>query len=148
MVQITKWEYSDEEENAYIAPEEGNRFLLIQSASCEDDVYSLNVQDLQNDAEFQLRYWLNNTTDAGLLTPNKSARGTLVTLGHAILGTEKGIPYPDDIIGGVTGAEVKLYDSKKDPSKKFAKVFRFYPVSADWTCLGTLDGQYSEGGEE
>ncbi len=149
MVQITEWEFSDEEGQTYVAPEEGYRHLLITGASLDEEnlVYRVEFQDLQNDAEFSVRYWMNKVNDAGTTTPDRSQRGTLVTLGHAVLGTEKGIPFPADIQGGVVLANVMLKASSKNPEKLYPRIYKYLPVTAEWACLGTID-QYTVDSEE
>jgi len=149
MVKITEWEFSNEEDQSYIPPEEGYRHLLIKGASLDEEnlVYRVEFQDLQNEAEFSIRYWMNKLNDSNVYVPDRSQRGTLVTLGHAVLGTEKGIPFPEDIIGGVVAANLMLKASTKNPDKFYPRIYKYLPVTAEWACLGSID-QFTVDSEE
>lgn len=139
-VKITQWEFSNEEEYQEIPVLEGDRFLLVRSAQITDDkTYVLEFRDLQNDAEFTIRHRMNKADDYGNIVPNKRARGTLVTLGHAILGTDKGVPYPSDIVGGVCLANIKLNEFN---GKMYPNIYKYEPVSYEWTLMGTMEEQY------
>lgn len=145
-IKITQWEYSDEIEQPDVPVEEGDRYLFVRNAYLTDDkVYIISFKDLQNEAEFTIKHKMNKADDNGNIIRNNKARGTLVTLGHAILGTEKGVPHPDDIIGGVCHAEIKLNEFK---GKMYPNIYRYEPVNYEWSLLGTMEEQYYEEDEE
>ena len=148
-IKVTEWKFSNEVEAERIPVEAGNRYLLINEASFNesDGTYTLNLQDLQNEARFTIKYWLNSSDKYGNIIPNSAARGTLISLHHAALGQDKGIPYPDDIKGAVVQGEVILKDYN---GKMFPKIYKYKPVTEDWACLGFIEEQYvvPEEGEE
>lgn len=142
-IKVTEWKFSDETESERIPVEAGMRYLLINSASYTEgeEVYTLNFQDLQNEARFTIKYWLNTSDKNGNIVPNSAARGTLISLHHAALGQDKGIPYPEDIVGAVVRGEVVLRDYN---GKSFPKIYKYKPVNLDWACLGFIEEQYVE----
>lgn len=138
----TAWKFDEVEDTPRVMAEEGMRYLLIEEAKMGDDgVYTLWVKDLQNDATFSLRYWLEVAGEDGSITLDDAAKGTLISLKHALTGIKKGIPNPVNIAGGVVRGNVVIRESKT--GKKYPKVFKFMPVSEDWACMGSLD-QYCE----
>lgn len=142
-IKVTEWKFSDETEAERIPVLEGSRYLLINDASYTEgeEVYSINFQDLQNDARFSVKYWLNTSDKNGNIVPNSAARGTLISLHHAALGQNKGLPYPADIIGAVVCGEVVLKDYN---GKAFPKIYKYKPVNMDWAVLGFIEEQYVE----
>lgn len=142
-IKITGWKYSGEKEQSWIPAEAGLRYLYIQDASYTEgeEIYTLNFQDLQNEARFTIKYWLNTSDKNNNIVPNSAARGTLISLGHSVLGTDEGIPFPDDIKGAVVCGEVVL---KEYNGKTFPKIYKFTPVSSEWAMLGTIEEQYVE----
>ncbi len=146
-IKVTEWKFSEETEAERIPVEEGVRYLLINGATYTEgeEVYSINFQDLQNDARFTVKYWLNSSDKNGNIIPNSAARGTLISLHHAALGQDKGIPYPDDIVGAVVRGEIVLKDYN---GKAFPKIYKYMPVSLDWACMGFIEEQYVEGSDD
>lgn len=137
-----QWKYSNEVEKESIPVEAGIRHLLITDARLTDDeTYIVEFEDLENEAVFSLRYWLNSIDDNGNIKPSAKDRGTLISLGKALAGRSIGIPYPDDIIGGVVEAEIFLKPNKAG-DRFFPRAYKFNPVNSDLACLGTLD-QYT-----
>lgn len=146
----TVWKYSNEVEKQDIPIETGYRHLLITDAVEDEDAgtYKLSFMDLGNDAEFNITFWLNNISDNGTISPNKKARGTLISLGKALAGAPIGIPFPGDIITGVVAADVTLSPSKSNPDVSYARIYKFEPVSRDFAMLGGIDQYCIEDGEE
>lgn len=146
-IKVTEWKFSKEVEAERIPVEPGIRYLLINDASYTEgeEIYTLNFQDLQNDARFTVKYWLNSSDKSGNIIPNSAARGTLISLHHAALGQDRGIPYPDDIKGAVVRGDVTLKDYN---GKMFPKIYKYMPVSLEWACMGFIEEQYVESEEE
>lgn len=122
----TNWEYSGEVKEERIEPAAGEQTLFIKSADYDQDakVYFIDVQSLQNDAVFTLKYWLITNAANGDIRPNSAARGTLISLGIALAGAPIGIPAPQDIIGAVVQANVSLKPSKTS-DRMFPRVYEF-----------------------
>ncbi len=158
----SKWALSNLEVSAngeYIPPEEGLQYLKIVSASYDENNarYKVGLQSLANNAEFSQMYFFSSKDDDSLppkLT-NRKQMGCVASIGVALSGENIGIPNPDDIVGGVVLAEVKLdeYNGKVRP-----KIWKYDPVPKDIVesyadidqyCLEPeeIDGPIEEGEE-
>ena len=143
-----EWEFSDvkAEERTFPRPEEGDRYLKIIDAVYDDNDrrYTITVFDLGNEAQYSLSYWLDTSDfETNNIVPNVAHRNALVSLGHALAGKDIGIPNPDAIRGGVVLAHVTLKASKKDPEKKYARVFKYDPVDEDMAVLADIEQYYN-----
>lgn len=135
MLNETKWEYSTEEPSEeYIAPEEGVQFLVIRKAERDmnTNVYALYLSSLTNGAFFTVRYYLDAINkETGDVEPDAKQRRTLISLKRALYGPEAvGIPYPDDIIGCVVEADVKMSKPNAE-GKQYPRIYGFKAVPAD-----------------
>ena len=131
----TEWTFSNEVEKEYSAPEKGLRYLHIDDAkySDNDHQYDVYVTDLTNDAEFRLRYWVDSLDkNTNQFKPSYKDRAMLIQLGRALAGpeTQIGIPFPNDIIGGVIKCDLDIVPNK-DGTKTYPKALGFYPVEKD-----------------
>lgn len=144
---ITPWGLSNEVEEITIPIEAGEHDLYITSASYDDSepsnpTYMIGLKSLQTNAEFTQTYWLNATDKVtGVITKNKQARGTLITLGRALFGVEVGIPHPDDIVNGVVHAEVKM-SKPNDKGKSYARIYEYEPVPQDIAMIAGIEQYY------
>lgn len=147
----TKWEFSDvtteEIKSNFARPEEGDRYLKITDAFFDESEkkYTLTMLDLGNEAQFNLSYWLFTADEDNNLIPSVYNRNALVELGKALAGEEIGIPNPDSVIGGVVMGHITLKPSKKDPTKKYARCYKYSPVPYDVAITADID-QYSTDG--
>lgn len=142
---VTEWEYSGEVDKTLIPPETGIRNLSIVDASLdpERNIYKVTVDDIDAGCEYTLQYWLDYTDgNTGETTPNRTARGTLISLGKALFAEEaRGIPAPCDIIGGVVKAEVKLQKSTTSDAQ-YPRIYKFMAASRDVVEENALIDQY------
>jgi hypothetical protein len=141
----TDWEYSDVVDNTQIPVSPGPQYLFIRDArfNKEDTEFTMTVQSLTNDAEFNLRYWLTSRDQNGAIIPNSKARGTLISLGTALAGEPIGIPNPVDIVGGVVLAEVTM-SKPNDKGNTYPRVYSFQPVPEEiMTSFSNIE-QYFE----
>lgn len=148
--QNTQWEFSDVVDVTQIPVEEGVQYLAIRGATYnkETDEYTLTVQSLTNEAEFNLRYWLTSRDENGAIIPNSRARGTLVSLGVALAGAPIGIPNPVDIVGGVVQANVS-FGKPNAKGVQYPRVYSFQAVPEDIVLGCSEIDQYFLGeGEE
>lgn len=113
----------------YIPPEEGLQYLKILSASYDETNarYKVELQSLANSAEFSQMYFFSSKDDDSIppkLT-NRKQMGCVASIGVALSGENIGIPNPENIVGGVVLAEVKLdeYNGKVRP-----KIWKYDPV--------------------
>lgn len=132
---LNTWMLSDEVEvkKEYAKPIEGKQPLYIIDASfnAEKMEYKIKFQSLENDAEFELTYFLQSVKD-GQIVKSQWAYNVLIGLGKALFDTEaQGVPFFEDIIHGLVIGNVKMEASKKDPTKKYAKIYEYKPVDAD-----------------
>lgn len=147
--QRTEWAFSDVVDVTQIPAEEGVQFLMIRGATYneETDEYTLTVQSLTNEAEFNLRYWLTSRDENGAIIPNSRARGTLVSLGVALAGEPIGIPNPVDIVGGVVQANVTL-GKPNAKGVQYPRVYTFQAVPEDIVLsFATIDQYFTESEE-
>lgn len=147
--QRTEWAFSDVVDVTQIPAEEGIQFLMIRGATYneEADEYTLTVQSLTNEAEFNLRYWLTSRDENGAIIPNSRARGTLVSLGVALAGEPIGIPNPVDIVGGVVQANVTL-GKPNAKGVQYPRVYTFQAVPEDIVLsFATIDQYFTESEE-
>lgn len=134
MLNETKWAYSNEEVegDTYIQPVEGLQYLQINKAELDESTarYKLGLKSLSNNAYLNLSYWLDQVDqETGQPVPDPKSRRVLISLKRALYGPEaKGIPHPNDIIGCVVLAEVKMQPTKKDPSKVYPRIYDYKPV--------------------
>lgn len=109
---ITNWMGSEwkEEERARIEP--GEYDLYIRSAKFDETAqkYMIFVEDVQTGAEGPFS-WFVVTKNGDL---NKMTVGTLISLGKALFDQDVGVPFPDDIVGGVVHAVIQ-------PGKPYTK---------------------------
>lgn len=151
----TGWKYAEETDTENIPVEAGIRHLMITDAELVEndqgmegnDIYQLTFTDLQNDASFRLRYWINDTMDkqGNILNPpkrNHLTNATLISLKYAVSGERKGYPIPEDIVGAVVKAEVVLKPGKSGGA--YPRIYKFSPVSSEWALMGTLDYQFTD----
>ena len=152
-INLTEWEFSHAvaaDKPVFPTAEAGDRYLKIIEAAYipEDSKYLIRVQDLTNNARFPLTYWMKSivkgTTE---LTTNDNSVRTLTSLGNALFfGQGVTVPFPDDIVGGVVIGRVKLVPDKDDPTKKYPRVYEFFPVPQDIALIADID-QYWVGRE-
>lgn len=139
-MQITQWAFSDEEAEQFKSMEAGLRHVIVRDASYDDasGKYTLDLKDLQDGATARLTYSMFKADESGNMIKNGGPRATLIGLGKAILGTKKGIPFPQDIIGGVAVANVV---HREYNGKTYCNVYEFRPDEFDWVVLGSIDDQ-------
>lgn len=144
---MTPWKYDDEVEEAVIPIEAGEHDLYIMSASIDESVpanpvYRLGFKSLQTNAEFTIAYWLNSEDKAtGAIVKNKQARGTLISLKKALFGVDVGMPNPEDIVGGVVHAEVKM-SKPNDAGKTYVRIYQYEPVPQDIAAVAEIEQYY------
>ena len=136
----TEWEYSNEVDCTQIDPEQGPQYLQIMDARFDEvkNTYTLTLQSFKNNALFTVTYWLTTEDEGGATLPNSKSRGTLISLGKALAGEPIGIPFPDDVKGGVVGANVTM----SKPNAKgisYPRIYSFDPVPEDIAVLATID---------
>jgi hypothetical protein len=140
----TEWEFSNEVDCTQIDPEPGPQYGQIIGAKYDADkaTYSLTIQSCKNNAIFNLTYWLFQKDEGGATIPNSASRGTLISLGRALAGVDIGIPFPDDVKGGVVGFNLQM--SKPSPTKgiSYPRVYSFDPVPEDIAVMATIDQYY------
>lgn len=132
---LNNWMLSNEVEvkKEYAKPVEGLQPLYIMDASfnAEKMEYKIKFQSLKNDAEFELTYFLQSVKD-GQIVKSQWAYNVLIGLGKALFDAEaQGVPFFEDIVHGLVIGKVKMEESKKDPSKKYAKIYEYKPIDAD-----------------
>lgn len=144
----TQWEFSNEVDQTQIPVDEGDAYLFITNARFDEEqgIYTLDVEHLNTSAQFSLRYYLYQTDENNNRSLNPQTKGTLISLGMALAGTQIGIPNPCDVIGGVVSAYIWLKTSSK--GKVYPKVYRFDPVNKDMAAFATIEQYYTELGEE
>lgn len=150
---ITDWKLLNykAEEPGYVKPEEGIRWLRIESAEYNDEncQYRVGLHDLTNDAHFSQVYFTKFADKNGNPRDNGLAFKTLKTLADALFyGEGIDVPYPDDIVGGVVRGKVQMEAKKSgDPEKKYARVYEYYPADKDMVDAFSDIDQYYEGRE-
>lgn len=143
----TSWNYENLAIPEYTAPEEGEQYLYIRNAVCDESdkssPYKITFESLSNNAVFTISYWMwvADKTTSEFSVGTKQCM-TLVELGKALAGKSIGIPNPADIVGGVVLANVVMEPSKKDPSKSYARIYDYSPVPKDIAELATIDQYY------
>ena len=132
----TEWKYSDVTD-APAPIVEGRRYLKITDCYYKEDGdrYVIVMEDLSDEARFTLSYWLTDTRD-GKNEPSSGARSTLLSLGAALNGAPCGIPYPDNVVGGVVVGDIKKSQGG------YRRCFKFYPVPESMAVFSDID-QYS-----
>lgn len=133
MLEDTAWAYSNEEPSGeFTEPAEGLQYLQIKKAELDDSTseYKLGLLSLTNSAYLNLRYWLDAVDqETGKPVPDPKNRRVLISLKKALYGPDAvGIPNPINIVGCVVLADVKLVAGKKDPSKKFPRIYDYKAV--------------------
>lgn len=126
---ITNWIGSEwkDEERARLEP--GEYDLYIRSARYDEQSnrYSIVLEDVQTGAEASFS-WYTVTRNGDL---NRMSVGTLSSLGKALFGENIGVPFFEDIVGGVVHAKVepgKPYTKQTGEVVQYPQIFRFDPV--------------------
>lgn len=118
---FTDWTYSTEVEQEEKLLDPGYQHLHIENAEMVDDIYTITVRSIEDESAVQaIRFYLNKNDGQ----PNRVARNTLVSLGKALAGEPIGIPFFEDIVGGIVGAEVKLNEYN---GKQYRNIYKFDP---------------------
>lgn len=149
---ITQWEFSNGENYDAVDPEAGYRMLKIMNASCTKDdlsreIYNITCLDLQNNAEFDLRFFLTSISDNMVRTEDRKQRSMVQSLGRSLFGPEfTGLPYPSDIIGGIVGAEITLKESSS--GRMYPRTYHFDPVPMDWAMMADIEQYYYDENSE
>lgn len=140
----TVWEFSDETEKEDL-PQEGERYLFIRNAAYDENnaKYYLYMTDIGDETQFILSYNLNKVDkNSGALMPNSRTRNTLITLNRALFDASSGIPFPDDIIGGVVQGKVV---HREYNGRTYANVYSFEAVPEDIALSYSQIEQYYVG---
>lgn len=150
----TQWEFSEEVEtpDEFELPEEGTRPLYIRGAKYDDEndprgKYTIEFTDIggEHNIEFKVNYRLFSfDKNTNVRKPNNRARGTLISLNKALFDMNVGIPFPDDIVGGVVSGEVEHMTFTGDDGKlrTIPTVRRFDPVESDMMVFSEIDQYY------
>lgn len=140
---ITQWEYSSVKKQVFGCPPDGPAYLKIEDAWFDDDerIYRMTMHDLGSDLTFDLSYWLTKKDG----TPNRSAEGTLISLGESLYGQEVGIPNPVDIVGGVVVGDIKSSETSDEAGnvRRWPRCYKFSPVPKDIAVSYADIAQYS-----
>ena len=75
---------------------------------------------------------------------NKISVGALTELGKALFNSEVGVPFPDDVKGGVVHTEIvmgKPYVNGKGDTVQYPQIQSFAPVSKDIYVLVAESGR-------
>lgn len=141
---VTEWALSKEVDKTQIAIEEGEAYLFIRNASYSDDtgIYTLDVENLSTEAQFQLRFYRMVRDDRGNMSVDPQTNGTLISLGKALAGVPIGVPNPIDVKGGVVKAYIYVRTSAK--GNMYPRVYHFQPVNEDMAMCATIDQYYEE----
>lgn len=144
---VTQWEYSNEIDQTQIPIEEGLAYLYITNARYDENegIYSIDFENVQTNAQFNVRYYLIQRDEYGNKSLNPQTKGTLISLGKALAGVQIGIPKDCDIRGGVVSGYIYMKDSSN--GRKYPKIYHFEPVNQDMAACATID-QYYIGAEE
>lgn len=143
---VTTWKYSDVEYEQEPSPVAGEWPVKIVHASYDDekDRYMMTLKDLVNNVTFSVRYNLSRADAVtGVTTSNFRARNTLVGLGQAVFGESVGIPAPEDLVGAVANAVVKLSIWQ---GKEYANVYEYHAANEVYV-LGYSDIEQHSTGE-
>jgi len=128
---LTKWAGSDIVEKRMDIPEEGPAYCQIRRASYDKSSfkYVLNLYNLATDSDMYPFFYTMKKADAsGKIGPNRYSEGTLISLGRAVFGKEVGVPFPDDVIGAIVIANIKLREYN---GKTYASIYTFDAVPAE-----------------
>lgn len=137
---FTKWEFTKPIDlgESSIPVEVGLRTLKINNAYYDPEKYqyTLEVEDIENGAKFNLRYWLQNVEEKIVngqvvkeVSENKTSNGVFCSLGKALYGDDydplrDGILAPLDVIGRIVIADVKL-GKPSNNGIQYPRVYRY-----------------------
>ena len=132
------WEFSNmTAENTQ--PEEGDQYLLIQSAMYNPDTaqMDINFKSLSNDATFRIRYFM--LTKQG--NHNGFTARVLRSLGKAVNNEDK-VLAPCDIEGAVVRANVKFTVPKNEGDKTYPTIEEYLPIPEEVLGFSEKPDQY------
>lgn len=144
----TAWDLDNVTIPEYVKPEAGLQYLLITGAKFDaqdrTQPYEVSFHSLQNGAEFTLKYWIFSMNPEGAIVPDRKQMATVISLKTALAGRECGVPNPVDIVGGIVAGDVIMQPSKSDPSKSFARIYEYLPVTSEVKQYSQIEQFYSD----
>ena len=144
----TPWELDNVTIPEFVKPAEGLQYLLITGAKFDiqdrTQPYEVSFHSLQNGAEFTLKYWIYSVNPEGAIVPDRKQMATVISLKSALAGHECGVPNPKDIVGGIVAGDVIMQPSKSDPSKTFARIYEYFPVTTEVKEYSQIEQYYSD----
>jgi len=153
----TSWKYENIENEDYVEPTPGNRFMMITGAEIDesvpdDPIYRVVLRDIQGGAYVSNKYHLTSKSKStGSRFPNKFTKDTLISLGAALAGpafrASGKLPNPENIVGGVVVGIVEARNYTKqngEPGVAYG-IKEYAPAPVDFVVEFSKIDQYYEG---